>query len=213
MALAGLCLILLDILLWPTLRSLAGAELRNLTTVAMYQAVQAEVAKSVLDYHQLFHVETDAAGQVTFMQPDTLAVNNLAAGVAVAIQEKIAGLGPRSIYVPLGRALGSRLLGGAGPRIGVKVYPLIVESVQIWDSFEAAGINQTRHRIYLKVRLTATAAVPFSLAEIPIEGDFPIAEAIIVGRVPDTYVGGVWLPFFPRDAGSEPASSEPTGGP
>lgn len=200
-ALAVSSVFLLDVLLWPTLRTLAQAELQNLAVVGMYEAVRTEMTESGLDYRRLFRVETNETGQVTFMQPDTVMVNDLAARVAVAIQDEMAGLGTRTIYVPLGRAFGSRLLGGVGPRIGVKIYPLMLESVKIWDTFESAGINQTRHRIYLNVKLVAKTAVPFILSEVPVEGDFPIAEAIIVGQVPDTYVGGMWLPFFPREAG------------
>jgi len=198
---AALVLVLLDLLLWPTLRTLAQVEIQNSAVAAMYRAVQREVAASGLDYRDLFHVETNASGQVTFMQPDTAAVNDFAARVTLAIRDELEAIGGRRISIPLGRALGSRLFGGLGPRISVTVYPVVVESVRIWDTFESAGINQTRHRIRLNVKLLARTAVPFIHDDLPVEGDFPVAEAIIVGQVPHTYVGGVWLPFFPRDEG------------
>lgn len=198
-ALAALVLFLLDVLLWPTLRTLAEAEVQNMAVAAMYQAVRDEVTAANLDYRRIFHVETNAAGQVTFMQPDTVAVNVFAARLALAVQAQLAGMDGRKVYIPLGRALGSRLLGWMGPRIGVKISPVVLQNVRIWDTFESAGINQTRHRIYVNVRLITKTVIPFIGSDLTVEGDFPVAEAVIVGQVPNTYVGGMWLPFYPRD--------------
>ncbi len=211
--LAAAALFLLDVLLWPTLRTLAEAEIQNMATTGMYRAVQVEMTESGLDYRSLFRVETDTEGQVTFMQPDTIAVNNLAGHLTLAVQAEMVAMDGRKVYIPLGRALGSRLLGWMGPRIGVKISPVAVTYVRIWDTFESAGINQTRHRLYVNVRVMTKTAIPFIGSDYTIEGDFPIAEAVIVGRVPNTYVGGVWVPFYPRDAGDSaaPEGSSPPG--
>jgi sporulation protein YunB len=201
---AALVLFLLDVLLWPTLRTLAQAELQNLAVEIIHEAVRREVAATGLDYQSLFRVELSEEGHVTLLQPDISAVNDLAARTALAVKREAVSLEGRKLYIPLGRALGSRLLGGVGPRIPVTVYPLFVESVRIWDTFEAAGINQTRHRIYLNVRLTSRTAIPFIETEVTVEGDFPVAEAVIVGPVPRTYLGGGYLPIFPApDAGGD----------
>ncbi len=189
---------LLDALLWPTLRTLAEAEVQNMATAAMYRAVRVEAKGMGDDYQLFFHMERDKDGQVTFLQPDTAVINDFAAGVAVGIQDEMKTLDGRKVYIPLGRALGSRLLGGVGPRIAVTLYPVMLENVRVWDTFEAAGINQTRHRLYLNVKLTVRTAIPFVQADVPVEGDFPIAEAVIVGKVPQTYFAGAWVPFFPR---------------
>ncbi len=185
----SLALLLLDVLLWPTLRTLTEAELQNLTVGLMYEAVSGEVSDLGSEYWKLFRVETDEHGRVTVVQPDTPAINDLAARATAAVQEAVEGLQGVTVSIPLGRALGSRLLGGYGPKIHVKVYPLVVQDVRIWDVFESAGINQTRHRIYLRVTLRARTAIPFLYSEITVENDFPVAEAVIVGPVPSLWVG------------------------
>ena len=209
LGLGAAALLFLDMLLWPTLRTLVQVEVQNIAVAAMYDAVRQQVSDSGLDYRQFFHVETNADGQVTFLQPDTVAINGLAARIATSLQETLKAAGPRRIYIPLGRALGSRLLGGLGPRISVTVYPLAMQNIRIWDTFESAGINQTRHRIFLNIQLQVKTAVPFISSDVAVEGDFPLAEAVIVGQVPNTYVGGIWLPFFPRgeDTGTQGATS------
>jgi sporulation protein YunB len=195
---AGVALFFLDILFWPALRTLAQAELKNLAVEIMYEAVRREMAETEMDYQSLFRVETNDEGVVTLLQPNTFAVNDLAARSALAIKDSIRVLEGRKILIPLGRALGSRLLGGVGPRIPVTIYPMFIEDVTIWDTFEAAGINQTRHRIYLNIKLNSRTAIPFIETEVSVEADFPVAEAVIVGPVPRTYLGGGYLPIFPR---------------
>ncbi|MCT4564495.1 MAG: sporulation protein YunB [Maledivibacter sp.] len=44
-------------------------------------------------------------------------------------------------------------------------------------------MNQTRHKIYLSVN----TIVPFISKTIEVKSTVPIAETIIVGRVPDNY--------------------------
>jgi sporulation protein YunB len=190
----SLAVLLLDVLLWPTLRTLTEAELQNLTVGLMYRAVSGEVSDLGSEYWRLFRVETDEHGRVTVIQPDTPAINDLAARATAAIQEAVEELEGVTVSIPLGRALGSRLLGGYGPKIHVKVYPLVVQDVRIWDVFESAGINQTRHRIYLRVVLRARTAIPFLYSEVALENDFPVAEAVIVGPVPSLWIGQGLLP-------------------
>lgn len=185
-------------LLWPSLRTLAHAELQNLATEVLFEAVGRELAASGVDYYSLFRVEMDEEGRVTFLQPNTPAINAFATRVTASLRQSLSTVGSRTVYIPLGRALGSRLLGGAGPKIKVTIHPLMVQHVNLWDTFETAGINQTRHRIYLTVTLDARLAVPFIETAMSVQNEFPVAEAIIVGPVPNTYLGGGLLPYFPR---------------
>ena len=54
--------------------------------------------------------------------------------------------------------------------------------------FENAGINQTRHRVYLKVSAQVRIVAPLSGSAIEVQTVVPITEMIIVGDVPDTYI-------------------------
>jgi hypothetical protein len=56
------------------------------------------------------------------------------------------------------------------------------------NKFDQAGINQTRHLVYFNVDSKIKIAVPFINEEIKVSTTVPIAETIIVGEVPDTYV-------------------------
>ena len=50
------------------------------------------------------------------------------------------------------------------------------------------GINQTRHRVFLTLRATVSLIIPTGSQLVEVESTMPIAESIIVGGVPDSFV-------------------------
>ncbi len=58
----------------------------------------------------------------------------------------------------------------------------------IVDKFQEAGINQTRHMVYLKIIAQIKVVVPLVSTEIEIPAEMLIAETIIVGEVPKFYM-------------------------
>ena len=62
---------------------------------------------------------------------------------------------------------------------------------RIVDSFSVAGINQTRHRICVRVTTEVKVVVPLVAAAVRIRTDVPLAEAVIMGEVPGVYMNGI----------------------
>ena len=54
--------------------------------------------------------------------------------------------------------------------------------------FESAGINQTRHKIYLSLHTVVRLVIPSSARQVTLNGQMLIAESIIVGDVPQSFV-------------------------
>ena len=66
--------------------------------------------------------------------------------------------------------------------------------VNVVDKFEAAGINQTRHSIYLNFDTNIRIVIPSKGGEAVVGMQVPLVESIIVGGVPSTFVsvqGGI----------------------
>jgi sporulation protein YunB len=55
------------------------------------------------------------------------------------------------------------------------------------SDFKSAGINQTRHIIYLDVTINLQVVIPLARNSISTKSSIPIAESIIIGKVPGTY--------------------------
>ena len=84
--------------------------------------------------------------------------------------------------------LGSKLLAHYGPEINLILLPVGTVEVTPRDSFQEAGINQTRHKIYLDLASKIKVVIPFISSTVDIELQVPVADAIIVGEVPETYL-------------------------
>ncbi len=161
--------------------------MRNMITKSINQAVAEEMLSGEIS-GQLIQVQTGADGQVTMIQADTIAMNRMAASLTGRIQERITSLGEESIAIPFGSVFGSQLLSQIGPKLKLKVVPIGAAEVGFKTEFESSGINQTRHRIYLEVSSTARILAPFSLAKIQTSDVILVAETVIVGDVPQSYV-------------------------
>ena len=188
LVLAGLLvLLLLEWRLRPALDGLAVTQARWVATEAMQQAVLDKITGQV-SYNNLIQPGSSEGGQVLFMQADALSISRLQAAAQLAIQERLATLQGKTYYLPLGQVLGLRLLAAYGPPVPVRFVPMGTVKVNIGDTFESAGINQTRHRIYLQAESEVQVVAPFSQDKVQVATTIPVAEAIIVGPVPQTYV-------------------------
>ncbi|AOQ24434.1 Sporulation protein YunB [Moorella thermoacetica] len=188
LVLAGLLLLLLlEWRLGPALEAVAATQARWVATEAMQQAVLDKITGQV-SYNNLIQPGNSDGGQVVFMQADALGISRLQAAAQLAIQERLARLQGKTYYLPLGQILGLKLLAAYGPPVPLRFVPMGTVKVNVGDTFESAGINQTRHRIYLQAESEVQVVAPFSREKVQVATTIPVAEAIIVGPVPQTYV-------------------------
>ncbi|MCL6451675.1 MAG: sporulation protein YunB [Acetobacteraceae bacterium] len=171
----------------PTAWALAEARASVLATEAVNRAVETVVADGVR-YQDLIHVEKDEQGRVTLLQPDALQVSRLAARATLAVQEELKRMSGLRFSIPLGQALGTNLFASFGPGIPVTVYPLGTARVGVSDRFESAGINQTRHTIFLDVEATLRVMIPLLRREVRVTARAPVVDVVIVGQVPLGYL-------------------------
>lgn len=152
------------------------------------RAAETEVAERGDEYQDLVYIHKDDSGKIVMIQPDIVKMNGLVARTALAVERDLASIEQETIKIPLGQVLGSRLLAGYGPPVKARVVPVGQVRVNLRDVFEAAGINQTRHYIYLDISAILNIAVPFSTENVKVAAQVPVTETIIVGEVPNTYL-------------------------
>lgn len=171
----------------PTILAVAKAYAEQIAITSIQDAVNDKVAKSV-EYKDLIFIRTDNRGRVVLMQANTVKINGLAADATLDIQRSLAKLEGKVIRIPLGQVLKSQLLASYGPKIKITLVPIGTVKVKVVDDFQQAGINQTRHRIYLHVYGRVKIVIPLVSDYIEVSSQIPIAETIIVGEVPQTYL-------------------------
>lgn len=171
----------------PTVQAIGELKAQEITTRAINESIGI-VLKQDIGYEDLISVKEDDEGNITMMQANTFLMNKVASDMALAIQEHLKQIKTTSDRIPLGNALGSQLIAQYGPKIKLAVTPLGMVDVNFGTEFEQSGINQTRHRIYLIINTSVRVIVPFSSNTINVTTYFPVAETVIVGKVPMNYV-------------------------
>ena len=86
---------------------------------------------------------------------------------------------------------GGQIFGSTGPKVTIHSKPVSSVTTQFESSFDAAGINQTRHRIYARMNMWIRVMFPSGSKVIEEETMVMVYEGIIVGQVPDTYISGI----------------------
>jgi len=171
----------------PALARTAAIQAQWVATEAIQKAVLEKVSEGI-KYQDLIQPTADGTQQVVFMQADVARLSRLQAEAQLAIQERLAELKSRTYTLPLGQILGLKVLAAYGPRIPLSFIPAGTVNITVGDTFEAAGINQTRHRIYLQVESQVQVVAPMLAEKVKVESQIPVAEAIIVGPVPQAYL-------------------------
>lgn len=182
-----------------TILKIAEVEVVQLATQAIYESVQKEIWDRNLQYQDFVQIHKDNQGRVVFMQANTVKVTRLAAEITLAAQRSLQQLKGQTLSLPLGILTGTQLLANQGPRIKVTIAPMGTVQVNVRDKFEPAGINQTRHRIWLDFDTRVRIVIPTMTAQAEIPTQVPLAESIIVGEVPGTFVnisGGLFAGDF-----------------
>lgn len=182
-------LYVVDFRIRPTVKNLAAAKARQIAIEAVNEGIRANVLPGI-NYQQLMTVNFDQQGKVALMQPNAGEINRISVAATLAVQQRLRELPKMMVKVPVGQILGIKFLAGLGPELPVEVRPIGVVNSQIRESFDVAGINQIRHRIFLSVETTIQMAVPFVNHQVEISAQIPLVEAVVMGEVPEIYVEG-----------------------
>lgn len=180
-------LIALEQNLSQTMLDMAFAEAYSMAVETLNKAVKL-VTENGVEYGDLMDARLDAQGRVTMLRADTMRMNELAAQTALRAEEELNSVENQFVRIPLGAALGIKSLSGFGPKMSMQILPVGAVHASFDTEFESAGINQTRHRIFLTLRATVSLIIPTGSQVVEVQSTMPIAESIIVGEVPDSFV-------------------------
>jgi len=178
--------LLIDSAVKPTIFELTESKLQYLAIKAMNDAVS-EMVKDVA-YSDLITILKDKNDRITMLQANTLKMNDLASKAALKAQETIMNLGSQGIYIPIGTILGGQILSGKGPLIRIDIIPIGSVISKFSSEFQSAGINQTRHKIYITLNASLRIVVGNTGQLISIAQQVLISENVIIGEVPNTFL-------------------------
>lgn len=130
----------------------------------------------------LVTLDRRADNTVAAVSTNVAAVNTLAAEILSRAVEATAGNDLR-VNVPLGSFFGVPVFS-----VPVSVKMLSSSAYDFRSELESAGINQTRHRVVLELRVDAALFMPWRVVYTASEAEILVSDTVVVGDVPQSYL-------------------------
>ena len=172
----------------PVLTAVATTGVRNAVTAAINEAVWKGIAQQHISYADMVEAETDASGRISVLTSNLEQANRIRTEILTLVLEEVSVLSSKDFSIPVGNLTEIDLFSGRGPTITVRVLSVGTANASFDHTFVGAGVNQTLHQIMLTIDVAVQLLLPGQTLELPVSTEVCIAETIIVGEVPNTYL-------------------------
>ncbi len=171
----------------PIIIESSSAKVRSLSQDAINTAVF-EVIKDSTIYDTLIHILRNEEGEIIMISSNSVQINSLSRDIIENAQLKLEKMGASGVNIPIGTFTGMPIFVGRGPNVKLKLLPIGAINCNFSSKFITAGINQTNHRIYIEVSTKVNVILPTASEIVNTKTQIMIAENIIIGKVPQTYL-------------------------
>ncbi len=182
---AALCI---ELRIAPYLRELARNQAINAASGAITQAVGAMLREPDTDFSRVIVLEKDVQGRVTALRTDMTQVERMKIAVLDRLDDLIDQINTQKLGIPLGNLLLPDLLAGTGPVLPVRAVSFTMSNVDFFSDFTEAGINQTLQTVKVRFAISLTILTTVGYEDVDVDSDVMVAQTVIVGTVPETYV-------------------------
>ena len=155
----AVCILYLRLAVAPVLKTVSEDQIRALAVTAVNEAVS-EVMEQSPSYTDMVIIGYDNENCINSIRINSTAVNSIVQKSTIESQNRITELGSHGIDVPVGSLSGIMLFSGKGPDLNLRVVPVGSVTAKLCSEFKEAGINQTNHRIYLRIGAKISAILP-----------------------------------------------------
>lgn len=162
-------------------------EANTIASSALTAGLETALEKYRINYDDIVSFEYDSDGDIKSLSTDIFILNTLGNEIGTNTDKLINEMGIYCIRVPLTSLLGIQLLSGIGPQIPFYVTMRGITSTSFENDFSDEGINQTRHQIYMNVKIRTYIIFSGEVTVVEYESKICIAESVIVGVTPGTF--------------------------
>ena len=192
---AGILLVILSVSFYllrdryrDVVADLARTQVMNTTSDLTNDAIAKQIALGNIAYDRIVFFEKDLDGRITALKTNMSEVNRLKTDILNIINDEILALDTSDIGIPLGSMVLPEFLSGKGPAIPVHILSIRNSDANFVSHFSQAGINQTLHRLNMEVSIDVAVLVLGQTSSFTMSSEVVVAETVIVGEVPQTYL-------------------------
>ena len=170
------------------IQELAQTQVRNTTSDLINDAIDKQIGNGNIQYDRIVYFEKDLEGRITALKTNISEVNRLKTEILNLINNEILAIDNSDLGIPIGSLVLPELLAGKGPEIPVNIISIRNSDASFNSHFSEAGINQTLQKISMCVSVDVAVLVLGKTESFTVSSEVVVAETIIVGQVPDTYL-------------------------
>ena len=169
-------------------RSLAETQVQNATSDLINEAIDQQITSGNIQYDRIVYFEKDLNGKITALKTNMSEVNRLKTSILNTINRDILSLDTADLGIPIGSLFIPEFLSGRGPYIPIHIMSIRNSEASFTSNFTEAGINQTLQQLVMEIRVDVTVLVLGKTDSFTVSSQVVVAETIIVGDVPDTFL-------------------------
>lgn len=195
--LCGVCFLLIIVLavLWgfrqkyhAEIRGLAETQVKNATSDLINDSIDVQIETGNIQYDRIVYFEKDLNGRITALKTNMSEVNRLKTDILNRINDEILALDTSDLGIPIGSLIFPELFSGRGPAIPVNILSIRNSDASFTSEFTEAGINQTLQQLNMHVSVDVAVLVLGKTNYFTVSSQVVVAETIIVGQVPETFL-------------------------
>ena len=163
-------------------------------TTVVKESVKMQVSKAIDDmtdselqtknYEDFVITRYNDEGYLSVLQINSVNVDLFAREVTALIREEMSEFEKEGVRFPLGTITGLPFLSGIGPELELNLINLGIVDADFFSEFSSAGINQTIHKLYMRIVVNMTIVLPGYTTSFENSSQVIICESIISGKVP-----------------------------
>ena len=171
-----------------SIRNLAQTQVINSTSDLINDAIDAQIENGNISYDRIVYFEKDLNGKITALKTNMSEVNRLKTDILNRINDEILALDTSDIGIPIGNLILPEFFSGKGPVIPLQIISIRNSDASFQSYFTEAGINQTLQQLTMDVRVDVAVLVLAQTESFTVSSQVVVAETIIVGQVPETFL-------------------------
>lgn len=166
---------------------MAVSDATDIVTKTVNDSINGVIGQGIYGFDYFINVDKDESGNVTAITSNMAHINKLSTDILNSVIESTDN-GVLSIEIPIGNLSGINLLLNKGPDVRVDIIMLTSSRVDFRNEVISCGINQAKYQLVLEVTIDIDILVPWGTESATTVTEVIVADTVVVGRVPDTYL-------------------------
>lgn len=161
--------------------SAAGSLATHITNESVMEVMQNYT------YEDFMNVQKESSGKINLLEANIVTINQAISKIVSNIQKKIDDAPRTNVFINMGSVSGISNFKNIGPQFDIELETAGRIFSNLQTEFEAVGINQTLHKIYVKLNTDIGILTPYGSFKRNFETTVLLTQAIIIGDIPETY--------------------------